>query len=54
MLHRRAIIGYGIDEEDQIDQWTEDAESVSTSPCVSVCTVCVICVCRFSCECVCV
>ena len=26
--HRRAVIGYGIDEEDQIDQWTEDAESV--------------------------
>jgi len=23
--HRRAV---GIDEEDQIDQWTEDAESV--------------------------
>ena len=27
-IHRRAVIGYGIDEEDQIDQWTEDAESV--------------------------
>ena len=47
MLHRRAVIGYGIDEEDQIDQWTEDAESVSMAHslvcmCVGGC-VCSLC-----------
>lgn len=24
----RSVIGYGIEEEDRLDQWTEDAESV--------------------------
>ena len=25
----RSVIGYGIEEEDRLDQWTEDADSVS-------------------------
>lgn len=45
MFHRRAVVGYGIDEEDQIDQWTEDAESVSVCLCLCVCMSIRVCVC---------
>lgn len=27
--NRRSVIGHGIEEEDRMDQWIEDAESVS-------------------------
>ena len=42
--YRRAVIGYGIDEEDQIDQWTEDAESVRNCHSVFLVLIVVFCV----------
>ena len=43
----RTVIGVGLEEEDRIDQWIEDAESVSVQQAVfvsSLQTICMVCI----------